>query len=149
MVVIADTSPVNYLVQTDHAWLLERLYRRVIVPRAVLAELSDPRSPAAVRAFAADLPQWIEVRTPGRLPDFRSQFGDGEAEAIALCLENTQHLLLIDDRPARARAEALGVRCLGLLGTIREAHQRAIIDGHELLSRLRSTSMYLPSNFTL
>ncbi len=38
-VVIADTSPINYLVLIGEAGILGQLYRRVVIPEAVLAEL--------------------------------------------------------------------------------------------------------------
>jgi predicted nucleic acid-binding protein len=39
MIVIADTTPLNHLILIDRASILEVLYRRVIVPSAVLSEL--------------------------------------------------------------------------------------------------------------
>jgi len=45
MIVIADTSPLNYLVLIGQADLLQRLYRRVVIPEAVLRELSHPETP--------------------------------------------------------------------------------------------------------
>lgn len=40
-VVIADTSPLNYLVLVDAVEILPRLYDRITIPDAVLAELTD------------------------------------------------------------------------------------------------------------
>jgi predicted nucleic acid-binding protein len=39
MVVVADTSPINYLVLIGQIDLLTRLYKRILIPPAVLAEL--------------------------------------------------------------------------------------------------------------
>jgi len=44
-VVVADTSPLNYLVLIGHIDVLHRLYGRVLVPSEVLAELTDARAP--------------------------------------------------------------------------------------------------------
>ena len=52
MVVIADTSPLNYLVLIDRIELLRRLFTEAFVPDAVLGELSDPLSPPAVARWA-------------------------------------------------------------------------------------------------
>ena len=41
MIVIADTSPLNYLVLIGKADLLQRLYRRVVIPEGVLRELAS------------------------------------------------------------------------------------------------------------
>jgi predicted nucleic acid-binding protein len=39
MLVVADTSPLNYLVLIQHDALLPALYERVVIPPAVLADL--------------------------------------------------------------------------------------------------------------
>ena len=39
MIVIADTTPLNHLILIDRANILQALYGRVIIPRALLAEL--------------------------------------------------------------------------------------------------------------
>jgi predicted nucleic acid-binding protein len=38
-VVVADTSPINYLILIGHADLLLRLYAQVLIPEEVFAEL--------------------------------------------------------------------------------------------------------------
>ena len=48
-VVIADTSPVNYLVLIGEIAILPRLYGQVLIPPEVLAELSDADAP--LRSF--------------------------------------------------------------------------------------------------
>jgi predicted nucleic acid-binding protein len=45
MVVVADTSPINYLVLIAQINLLPRLYTRILIPPAVLAELKHPLAP--------------------------------------------------------------------------------------------------------
>lgn len=49
MIVVGDTSPLNYLVQIGCAELLSQLYKRLLVPNAVAVELMDLRTPRAVR----------------------------------------------------------------------------------------------------
>jgi predicted nucleic acid-binding protein len=41
--VIADTSPINYLIEIGHIDLLSRLFERVALPRAVQAVAQPPR----------------------------------------------------------------------------------------------------------
>jgi predicted nucleic acid-binding protein len=43
IVVVADTSPLNYLVQINCQDLLPALYKRVLVPGAVIQELAHLR----------------------------------------------------------------------------------------------------------
>jgi predicted nucleic acid-binding protein len=66
MIVIADTTPLNYLVLIDQPNLLPRLYGRVLIPHAVYEELQAEGAPAPVRNWAAHHPAWLEVRSPSR-----------------------------------------------------------------------------------
>jgi predicted nucleic acid-binding protein len=47
--VVADTSPLNYLILIDHINLLPQLYGRVLIPESVLQELSAIETPQIVR----------------------------------------------------------------------------------------------------
>ncbi len=60
MIVVADTSPLNYLVLIGAAGVLEPLYTRVAVPEAVLIELKQPQAPAKVRAWIENPPAWLD-----------------------------------------------------------------------------------------
>ena len=52
MIVVADTSPLNYLVLIDEVDLLPALFGEVLIPQAVFQELKHPKTPAKVQ-------QWI------------------------------------------------------------------------------------------
>jgi len=45
MIVVSDTSPLNYLVLINEIDLLPKLFGNVIIPEAVLAELSQRGTP--------------------------------------------------------------------------------------------------------
>ena len=64
MLIVADTSPLNYLVLIDAVHVLPSLYGRILIPPEVLDELRDESGPKAVQAWAASSPQWLEVRKP-------------------------------------------------------------------------------------
>ena len=49
MFIVADTSPLNYLVLIREIELLPSLFGQVIVPHAVLAELHAAGTPEVVR----------------------------------------------------------------------------------------------------
>ena len=83
MVVVADTTPINYLVLIGQIELLSSLYNRVLIPPAVLAELRHPLAPQPVRAWANNPPQWLQMRSPSSIL-ILSQLDPGEMEAIAL-----------------------------------------------------------------
>ena len=61
MIVVADTSPLNYLILIGQADLLYRLYGRVLIPQAVLSELQDPGAPSAIASWLKQCPPWLEI----------------------------------------------------------------------------------------
>ena len=99
MLVVADTSPINYLVLLEHTAVLPALYTRVFLPPAVVTELQDPEAPEEVRAWVANLPTWCEVRRPDSLVETETltHLGAGEREAILLAQELRADFLLIDE----------------------------------------------------
>ena len=68
MLVVADTSPLRYLVVIQAIEVLPLLYERVVVPQAVRTELQHPRSPREVRAWLATPPAWVDIRPPQQRP---------------------------------------------------------------------------------
>jgi predicted nucleic acid-binding protein len=51
MIVVADTSPVNYLVLIDEIELLPFLFGHVLLPRAVFQELQHSKTPEKMRQW--------------------------------------------------------------------------------------------------
>ncbi len=69
MIVIADTTPINYLVLIEQADVLRELYGRVVIPQAVFTELQSTGTPDAVREWMAESPDWLEVQRVNLTPD--------------------------------------------------------------------------------
>jgi hypothetical protein len=59
--VIADTSPINYLLLIGYIDILPMLFEKVILPAMVRDELSHPKAPPAVRNWIATPPVWVDV----------------------------------------------------------------------------------------
>ena len=89
--VIADTSPVNYLILIEHIHLLPALFEKIILPTAVRTELASHRAPTVVQHWLAQ---------PLALPDDPSlhDIDAGEAAAIRLALSLHADLLLMDSQ---------------------------------------------------
>ena len=101
MLVVADTSPLNYLIWIHSVVTLQQLYRSVLIPREVRDELLAADAPAVVKSWASHLPGWIEVcaTDPVLREDPRWQFLDlGERAALALAVARQPSILLIDER---------------------------------------------------
>lgn len=88
MVVVADTSPINYLILTGYVDVLPGLHGDVVLPQAVTRELRDPRTPERVRQWITAPPVWCSIQHPhGPADPTLADLGDGEREAILLCQE--------------------------------------------------------------
>jgi predicted nucleic acid-binding protein len=59
--VVADTSPIFYLLSIGHIEVLPQLFGKVFVPDAVHKELCHPAAPPLIRDWIAKLPIWAEV----------------------------------------------------------------------------------------
>jgi predicted nucleic acid-binding protein len=139
MIVVSDTSPLNYLVLIQHADVLPRLFGRVLAPPAVVDELRHPGTPAVVRAWAAALPAWLELRAPLSIdPDLR--LGPGEAEAISLARELRADAVLIDERKGLIVARQFGLFVTGTLGVLEIAAEKGLIALPRAIAALRETS---------
>ena len=88
MLVVADTSPLNYLILVGDVRVLPPLYGRVLVPPQVHDELLREKSPETVRRWASTLPEWLEVRRPASV-EAQPELDEGEATAIALASGTT------------------------------------------------------------
>jgi predicted nucleic acid-binding protein len=146
MLVIADTSPLNYLILIDAVDLLPRLYQRVVLPRAACDELTHPYAPAAVSKWANSLPPWIEIQqapSSAYSDSALAALGSGEREAIALAelyRSQTEVLLLLDEDAARKQAAARHLAATGTLGVLKSAAEQGWIDLPQAFARLRQTN---------
>ena len=142
MIVIADTSPLNYLVLIGEAEILQRLYHRVIIPEAVLRELRHPETPSAVLEWIAHRPAWLEIERITAPPDPELRLlGEGEREAIILAEQHGPDvLLLVDEGKGRREAQRRNLRTTGTLGVLNDAVSRGWIDLSSAFERLRQTT---------
>ena len=117
MIVVADTSPINYLVLIKEINLLPALFGRVLLPEGVFLELKHPKSPYEVREWISSPPAWLEVRmvTTVATPQLM-QLDVGEREAIQLALESGADAVLMDETEGRQIAESLRTSSTGHIG---------------------------------
>ena len=88
MIVISDTTPINYLILVGKIFILPELLGKVIIPFAVFQELQSDKTPKVVKIFIENLPEWLEVRQAKFLFDKDlDNLDEGEREAIVLAEE--------------------------------------------------------------
>ena len=141
--VIADTSPINYLLLIGYIDLLHTLFDRVILPTVVRDELGHQKAPLLVRDWIAHPPAWVDIRqtSANRSHDVALAGLDaGEKDAIVLAMEIDADLLPMDDEEGAAAARVKGLEVTGTLGVLRRAAQRRLLDLADAFERIRHTN---------
>jgi predicted nucleic acid-binding protein len=144
VIVVADTSPLNYLILLGHSELLSSLFGRVLAPEAVLIEMQHPDAPPDVRIWAASPPPWLERAQVKSLDkSLAVELGMGEREAISLALERHADVLLIDELAGRREAVTRHLTVAGTLAVLLQAALLGYLDLPTELDRLRNLGFYV------
>lgn len=120
MTVVADAGPLLHLSVIGQLDPLPKMFRRVVVPDVVRAEvLAGHGLPGADELNAAS---WVDVASTARLAKqigaLRPSLDAGERAAIAVAVERDADLFVCDDRLGRREAVAKRLRVLGTLGVL-------------------------------
>ncbi|HEX6641561.1 MAG TPA: DUF3368 domain-containing protein [Thermoanaerobaculia bacterium] len=145
MIVVADSSPLHYLILLEQAEVLRRLYGNVLIPDAVAAELQAAGAPRSVSDWVSHHPSWLRIVevTPADIAMVADELDMGERAAIALAERTGAELLLIDESAGRAEARRRSLRVTGTLGVLRAAAEAGLLDVREVVSRLQATNFYV------
>jgi predicted nucleic acid-binding protein len=126
--VISNTSPLQYLHQPGLLHILPALTGCIIIPPAVLQKI------AAGQAQGISLPEpthldWIMVRRPASIAvlPLASGLGPGETECLALAIESTDAVVLLDDALARQTAVTCDIRHRGTLGVLLDVKRVGLV----------------------
>lgn len=125
--VVSDTSPVRALHHLSLLSLLPKLFGNVLVPPAVVVELTRPVS--RYRPIEPSGYDFIEQRPPldrAAVALLQHVLGPGESEAIVLAQECKADLL-IDELAGRQEARQRGLHVIGTTGVLLLAKQNGVI----------------------
>ncbi len=143
--VIVNTSPLLYLHQVGHLELLKKLYGEVITPPAVIEELAVGKN-QGINVPDIHSIEWISI-TPVKsisLIPAVIDLGQGEAEVLALGLENPGSLLIFDDQLARRIANIYHLKYTGTLGVLVKAKKLGYLSSvASVITILRQQGMWL------
>ena len=129
----------------EAAEILPNLYRRVLIPPSVKAELAHANTPDIVRAWISRPPLWLEVVALKQPIDpALSHLDNGEREAISLACELQASLLLMDERGGVTIARQRGLNVVGTLAALDLAASHGLIDLATMFNRLRETTFRAP-----
>jgi len=146
MIVVSDTTPINYLILIGHIETLKELFGHVVIPEAVWDEFHNPGTPEIVRAWADATPDWLEVRDSSQsFLTSVGKLGAGEREAIALAKEMNADAILMDDRKGTKEARRHGLTTIGTLAILAKASQRGLLHLADALRGLAQTNFRFPN----
>ncbi len=145
MIVIADASPLHYLILVQAVDVLPRLFQRVLIPDEVCSELRHIHAPAEVQRWIAAPPLWLDVRSvaaaaSSAIPDLDA----GEEAAIRLAEQlGGAAFLLMDDAKGRREATRRGIPSTGTLGVLQAGSKNGYLLLRDVLPRLLQTNFYI------
>lgn len=138
MIVIADASCLITLENIDEADILPKLYKEIYVTPEVAAEVG------------VALPDWALLRESSDRTLIERLTADlelGEATSIALALEISDCLLIIDEKKGRRIAKDLGIKITGTFGIIMQAFEMQLIaDPGSVVERLENVGFRISQN---
>jgi len=151
MLVVSNTSPILNLAIVHCLELLHQQFEAVLIPPAVREELQlDSELPGTSEAQAALQSGWLREAVPSNTALVQMlglELDEGEAAAIALALEVKPEFILMDESEGRAKATALGLRPVGVLGVLLRAKRDGQIDSvKETMTRLRQEAGFFISD---
>lgn len=129
MIVVSNTTPLINFAWLGRFDLLHDLYQRIFIPDAVWEETVVKGRGRPGTSEVAETP-WIErlkVTNSDLVIALRQDLDAGEAEAIALAVEQKAGLLIMDERLGRQTAEQFGIRCVGTIGVLISAKRKGSI----------------------
>lgn len=140
--VVADSGPIHYLAEIGHADLLQHLFDVVVVPGAVLEELTHQNTPAVVRNWVTQPKPWLRIQSAQSTTTI-PQLHPGEREAIQLALELRADGVLVDDLEARIAARQRGLNVIGTVGILERAAEKNLIQLPTAIQALRQTNIFV------
>jgi predicted nucleic acid-binding protein len=131
MIVISDTTQILSLIKIDRLKILEELYKKIIIPKAVYDELIiniDYQDEIDIIKRCTFIQiENVEENLSVVLLQRELKLDRGESEAIVLAKNINADLIIIDERKARRIAKDVGLKVTGTLGILVEAKQQGLI----------------------
>lgn len=129
MIVVSDTSTLINLAWLNRFALLQQLYGSLLIPSAVWQEAVEKGigQPGSEEIKSANWIQVVEVQNTPLVTALQQDLDAGEAEAIALAIEQNADLVLMDERLGRATASRFGLSYIGLIGVLVVAKQKGLL----------------------
>lgn len=137
-IIITDTSCFITLDKIGAFDILHQAFKNIVT------------TPEIQREFGSELPQWIEIRPvqDTTLQEvFRETVDPGEASAIALAMETSNAILIIDDLKGRKLASKMALNFMGTLGLLVKAKEYGVIPAIKpYIEKIQNTDFRISSS---
>jgi len=144
---VLDSSVIIALSVLSHLNKLKHLFKETLVSRAVYEEvcirghglIGDSELSEAVKKGVIEIKDVEDRTVVNALID---PLARGEAETIALTVEENAEFIVMDDRLARRRAKSIELNVIGTLRVLRMMFDNGLIDKKDFLNsieKLRET----------
>ncbi|MHA1292832.1 MAG: DUF3368 domain-containing protein [Promethearchaeota archaeon] len=118
---ISDTTPLIAFIKKKALDILKRLFKKIYIPKAVFDELFflPKKQEEQVQILKEAIKEgWIIVKQLKNIRISDLNVGKGETEAINMCFEFKNPLLLMDEKKGRNIARTFKIQTLGTLGIL-------------------------------
>lgn len=139
--IVSNTTPISNLLHLQLLGLFGKLFAKVMIPQAVYDEVNAfwKHDVLWQKCIYGGVLNVMPVANSLLIQQLKLNLHLGEAEVIALALEQKADLCLIDDRDGRSIAESNGLAISGTIGFLIKAKQRNYIPNiAPLLDALRN-----------
>lgn len=134
-IIISDANCLILLEKIDELELLHKLFGKITT------------TPEVANEYGLKLPDWIELKEASNKTYqtiIEASVDKGEASAIALAIEQTDCLIIIDDLKGRKFAHQLQLNVTGTLGIMVDAKHSGIVPSViPLLNKVKATNFRL------
>ncbi len=141
---VVNASPIITLAKAGHLDLLTKLADDVLLPDAVVNEISQaPVSDPARRVVEQGWGQRISVvNIPAMVLEWG--LGAGETAVISVAMERGACTTVLDDAQGRKCARSMGLPVIGTLGVVLRAKRMGHVESAtSVLKDLRNVGLYL------
>ena len=142
--VVVNSSPLIVLFRSGQADLMPQLFKKIVVPEQVYAEvLAGGEDDAAKTTLPRT--EWITLeKVDITLPVAAWNLGNGESAVFSYAVKASEYRAIVDDLAARRCARAFGIQTLGTGGLLVLARRRGLISSvKDGVKRLRDSGLYL------
>ena len=145
MNVVSNTSPLIALSKINQLELLQKLFRKVLIPQSVADEFLINCTTIEKANFESACSEFIEIVVVNGYLEFNRKLDLGEQDALILAIEKNA-IIIIDDRKGFNEAKDQKLIPISTRAILRIAEEKKLIEDYrELENTLRKKSFFLPN----